>query len=83
MYLSAADAILPAIRRTRTFLFQPFRLGTYLKLCLVALLTEGLGGNSHFSHAGGGHHSKPQGVIAPFHFSPHFNPAWIPAIVAG
>ena len=28
--ISAADAISPAIQRTRTFLFRPFRLGTYL-----------------------------------------------------
>jgi hypothetical protein len=57
--ISAADAISPAIQRTRTFLFRPFRLGTYLKLCLVALITEGLGGNfnspsfrNHSSHHG-------------------------------
>jgi hypothetical protein len=54
--ISAADAISPAIQRTRTFLFRPFRLGTYLKLCLVALLTEGLGWNSQFSSPG--HHSS-------------------------
>ncbi len=43
--LSAADAITPAIYRTRNYLFRPFELGTYLKLCLVAVITEGLGGN--------------------------------------
>ncbi|MGC8550596.1 MAG: DUF7544 domain-containing protein [Acidobacteriaceae bacterium] len=31
----AVDAITPAVERTRSFLFQPFRLSTYLKLCLV------------------------------------------------
>jgi hypothetical protein len=78
MYLSAAESILPALQRTRAFLFRPFRLGTYFKLCLVALITEGLGGNSHFSHpSGGGHSHQPQ-----FPGSPHFNPAWIPAIIA-
>jgi hypothetical protein len=51
--ISAADAISPAIQRTRTFLFRPFRLGTYLKLCLVALITEGVGGNGNFNT---GHH---------------------------
>jgi hypothetical protein len=39
---SAADAIAPAIGRTKRFLFQPFRLGTFLKLSLVAVITEGL-----------------------------------------
>jgi hypothetical protein len=43
--LSAADAISPAVQRTRMFLFRPFRWGTYLKLCLVALITEGIGAN--------------------------------------
>src|SRR5271155_243743 len=39
--LSAAQAISPAIERTKQFLFRPFRLGTFLKLALVAFLTEG------------------------------------------
>src|SRR5580692_11527518 len=39
--LSAAQAISPAIERTKQFLFQPFRVGRFLKLTLVALLTEG------------------------------------------
>ena len=78
MYLTAAEAILPALQRTRAFLFRPFRFGTYFKLCLVALLTEGLGGNSHFSQpSGGGHGSQPQ-----FPGSSHFSPAWIPGIIA-
>jgi hypothetical protein len=47
--ISAADAVSPAIQRTRTFLFRPFRLGTYLKLCLVAVITEGFGGSFQFS----------------------------------
>jgi hypothetical protein len=38
---SAAQAISPAIERTKQYLFQPFRWGTFLKLALVALLTEG------------------------------------------
>lgn len=57
--MSAADAISPAIQRTRSFLFRPFRLETYLKLCLVALVTEGIGGNFHFS-VPGGHSSNQQ-----------------------
>lgn len=83
MYLSAAEAISPAIRRTRAFLFQPFRFGTYLKLCFVALLTEGLGGNSHFtSHPGGGIHpeSAPTPVITENPF--HAHPEWLVALIA-
>jgi hypothetical protein len=78
MYLSAAEAILPAIRRTRKFLFQPFRWGTYLKLCLVALLTEGLGGNNRFSGPGE-HHAPNRGpeLHPPF----HFHPEWIPLLI--
>ena len=41
--ISAADSVFPAIRRTREFLFRPFVWGTYLKLGLVAIVTEGLG----------------------------------------
>lgn len=63
MYLSAAEAISPAIRRTRTFLFQPFRLGSYLKLCLVALITEGLGGNGNFTRIGHAHRTTTQTTI--------------------
>lgn len=69
LMLSAADAISPAIQRTRNFLFRPFRLGTYLKLCLVAVLTEGLGGNFNSNYSPGrrsGHHSS---IVAPFHLT--------------
>ncbi len=38
--VSAADSVPLAIRRTREFLFSQFRWGTYLKLGLVAILTE-------------------------------------------
>jgi hypothetical protein len=61
--ISAVDAVSPAIERTRDFLFRPFNWGTYLKLGLVAIITEGVGGNfhsstSHMNHGGaesGGH----------------------------
>lgn len=68
--ISAADAVSPAIQRTKIFLFQPFRLGTYLKLCLVALLTEGLGGNGNFNT--GSHHHTSHGpkFDMPFAFTP-------------
>jgi hypothetical protein len=55
--MSAADAISPAVLRTKDFLFRPFKWGTFLKLGLVALLTEGLGSNfnsSSRSKGGGG-----------------------------
>lgn len=54
--LSAADAISPSIRRTGTFLFRQFRLSTFLKLSLVAVVTEGFGGN--FSPGGHAQHNK-------------------------
>jgi hypothetical protein len=38
---SATAMIMPAVARTRQFLFRPFILGRFLKLTLVALLTEG------------------------------------------
>jgi len=38
---SAAEAITPAVERTKQFLFKPFRLGRFFKLTLVAALTEG------------------------------------------
>jgi hypothetical protein len=54
MYLlSATDAISPAMNRTRDFLFRPFRWGTFLKLCAVAVVTEGFFGNFNFSSHGG------------------------------
>jgi hypothetical protein len=55
--ISAVDAVSLAIQRTREFLFKPFTWGTYLKLGLVAIVTEGLGGNlrssSNNSHPSG------------------------------
>ena len=71
MYVfSAADAVSPAIQRTRDFLFRPFRWGTYLKLGLVAIVTEGVGSNVHSSSnssssTGPGPHSFPG-----FHLTP-------------
>jgi hypothetical protein len=77
--ISAVDAIAPAIQRTRTFLFTPFRWSTFLKLCLVALLTEGFGGNSNFSAPGGQSSSHAHIVDSPFTFTPER----VAAIVAG
>ena len=68
--LSAVDAINPAVQRTRSFLFQPFRLSTYLKLSLVAILTEGYGANFNFSTPTFPHSSHSHFAGAPFHFTP-------------
>lgn len=70
--LSAADALSPAVQRTRDFLFRPFRLGTYLKLCLVAVLTEGLGGNfnTNFSWPQGHGSGRHSDFVAPIHLTP-------------
>jgi hypothetical protein len=77
--ISAADAISPAIERTKKFLFNPFEWGTYLKLCLVAVVTEGLGGNFGGSS---GSHSSGNGPVGPAS-SIHFSPLWIAVIVGG
>lgn len=76
--ISAADAISPAIRRTKQFLFQPFRLGTYLKLCLVAVITEGLAGNSHYS----GSHTRTSHAPGILHQPVWPQAGWIAVIVA-
>lgn len=71
--MSAADAISPAIQRTRAFLFRPFRLASFLKLCLVACITESIGGNFQFGGAGGHashHHSN-------FYLPPTLTAGWI------
>lgn len=81
--LSAAQALSPAIERTRRLLFSPFRWGTFLKLCAVAVFTEGFGGNFNFS--GPSHSSShiPTDGAAPS--LPHFTlpPGWIALIVVG
>ena len=47
--ISAADSVSLAVQRTRQFLFTNFSWGTYLKLGLVAIITEGFGSNSRSS----------------------------------
>ena len=76
--ISAADSVSPAIQRTRDFLFRPFSWGTYLKLGLVAIITEGAGRNFRSSSHGG--HPSGHGPIinSPFHLAPE----WVAAIVA-
>lgn len=87
--ISAVDAISPAVQRTKEFLFRQFRWGTFLKLGLVAIITEGVGSNFNSSHGG---HAKEHGPAAhaPFSmppdgssFSPfHMSPQAIAVIVA-
>jgi hypothetical protein len=76
--ISAADSVSLAIHRTREFLFRPFSWGTYLKLGLVAIITEGAGRNFRSSSHGG--HPSGHGPIinSPFHLAPE----WVAAIVA-
>ncbi len=69
---SAADAIAPAISRTKRFLFEPFRLGAFLKLSLVAVITEGMGGNWGGNNFHPSNTSGIPGAIPP----PNFPGAW-------
>lgn len=80
--LSAAQAISPAIERTKQFLFHPFRLGRFLKLTLVALLTEGGMASCNFgSHLPSGNTPGLNRPLPPMHM-PHSNlPAMMIAIV--
>jgi len=76
--ISAADAVSPAIQRTKEFLFKPFSWGNYLKLGLVAIITEGLSSRLNSSS----NHNQPSGhgpVFNSLHDIPH---EWIVAIVA-
>jgi hypothetical protein len=68
--ISAVDAVSAAIQRTQEFLFRPFRWGTFLKLGLVAIITEGLGSNLRSSSHG--HPSSGNGpmVSSPFNLLP-------------
>jgi hypothetical protein len=76
--ISAADSVSPAIQRTIAFLFRPFNWGTYLKLGLVAIITEGFAGNFGSSSHGG--HSQGHGptVHSPFNLAPE----WFAVILA-
>jgi len=70
--ISAADAVSPAIQRTRDFLFRPFSWGTYLKLGLVAILTEGIGSNLHSSRSSSQASGHGPTISSPFHFRPEW-----------
>jgi hypothetical protein len=76
---SAADSVSLAIQRTREFLFRPFNWGNYLKLGLVAIITEGSAYNSGSSH-GGSAPSRSGPVLPP---SMDITPLRVAAVVAG
>jgi hypothetical protein len=79
---SAADAISPAIYRTRQFLFAPpFHWSTFLKLCLVAAITEGLGTNIQ-SSSNKAHTSTAAPGQVIFHFTPEIIAAIVAAAIA-
>ncbi len=80
--VSAVDAISPAVERTKAFLFRPFSWGTFLKLGLVALITEGLGSNFRStspSHEKGGY---SPGSGPNIHSLSDIQPLWIAEGVA-
>jgi hypothetical protein len=83
--LSAAQALSPAIERTKHFLFRPFRLGQFLKLALVAALTEGGMASCNFSSrlpSGlGGETGHPLHPFPPLHW-PQFHSPAVPIAIA-
>jgi hypothetical protein len=84
---SATSAISPAIDRTKHFLFRNIRFGTFLKLCLVAVLTEGGGGSFNFRIPAQHYHSPATpGIASLAPFFPfgsfHLTPALFVVILA-
>ena len=76
---SAAQAISPAIERTKQFLFKPFSWGRFLKLTLVAMLTEGGMSSCNFnSNLPSG---KGGGPMPPLNL-PHIPQIHLPALAA-
>jgi hypothetical protein len=76
--ISAIDSVSLSMQRTRDFLFRPFSWGAYLKLGLVAIVTEGLGANLHSSAHNGQSSGHGPMIYSPFSLPPE----WIAAIVA-
>jgi len=79
--ISAVDAISPAIQRTREFLFRHFTWGTYLKLGLVAIITEGSGTNFNSSTHGSSGSGQGHTDLAPFNSRPELIAAAVAAIL--
>ncbi len=80
--ISAANAVSPAIQRTREFLFKPFNWGTYLKLGLVAIITEGSSGSLNSGSHGSSSSGHAPNLDVPFHAPFHLAPQWIAVIAA-
>jgi hypothetical protein len=73
--ISAVDSVAPAVERTKQFLFRPFKWSTYLKLGLVAIITEGVGSNFHSSSPHVDHGGGNGEWHGPASFPPFFHPA--------
>jgi hypothetical protein len=76
--ISAVDAVSLAIQRTRDFLFRPFNWGTFLKLGLVAIITEGSGSNLNSSSHNGQSSGNGPMINSPIDIPP----VWIAVAVA-
>jgi hypothetical protein len=66
---SATQAISPAIERTKNYLFRPFKWSTYLKLSVVACLTEGGSSSFNFNFPSGNHTSSSISSFPSFNLS--------------
>jgi hypothetical protein len=80
--VSAADSVSLAIERTRKFLFRPFQWGTYLKLGLVAIITEGVGNNFHSSQHGSQGTGPGSLGFSPFSATPGLIAVIVAAVLA-
>jgi hypothetical protein len=76
--LSASQAVAPAFRLTKSFLFRPFDWATYLKLGAVACITENLLAGYNFAKKYSS--PSPSGSWSLPHFTPHLL-AWTIFIV--
>jgi len=83
---TAAQAISPAIERTKLYLFSQFRLGRFLKLALVAMLTDagsgGYAGNFPTRMFGGSQPSSPSMTAPQFHWPAMSQMIWIGVVSA-
>ncbi len=81
---SATEALSPAINRTKSLLFEPFQWGTFLKLCFVAVFSEGFSKGFNFSHPSLPDHTHDHTAPAfpTIPALPHIHPAWIVALAA-
>ena len=66
---SATQAISPAVERTKRYLFHPFKWSTYLKLSVVACLTEGGSSSFNFNFPSGHHASSSTSTLPSFNLS--------------